>query len=139
MVKTKGNQVDCVKIIDFGHAKFLKRNERSERMELDASQGGTFQYCPPEKLAYEMVEDPSVDFWALGLIIYFVLVGEHPFCDLRKEEEDLEEIAQRIENDNIVFPEFVSQEARHLISKLTHKDRSSRMNCVQVLQHKWLK
>jgi serine/threonine protein kinase len=72
------DQEGYIKVIDYGLAKILKETD-------DPS----FSFCgTPEYLAPEMVNgsghDKAVDWWAMGVIIYEVLVGVTPFFNRNK-------------------------------------------------------
>lgn len=40
---------------------------------------GTDLYMAPEMLYKDLTYDHSVDLWALGVLIYFMLYGEYPY------------------------------------------------------------
>lgn len=66
-----------VKVLDFGTAKFddgfeLSHTAKSDRM-------GTVPYMSPEHLGAEPV-DLRTDIYALGIIVYEMLAGRHPFA-----------------------------------------------------------
>jgi serine/threonine protein kinase len=63
--------------------------------------------------------DLSLDLWALGVLLYEMLVGKAPFASPDHIQDP--RLAKRIIESNIVnlkisFPEFLSQSARDLIS-----------------------
>jgi len=63
------------KIGDFGHAQYLEKGER-------LYEGcGTPDYVAPEMLEENAFDGYSyeVDVWALGVIVYILLVGKCPF------------------------------------------------------------
>lgn len=61
-----------IKIIDYGLAKILKNNEEA------TSFCGTPEYLAPEMLTKESY-DKSVDWWAVGILMYEMLIGVTPF------------------------------------------------------------
>src|SRR5262249_17356047 len=68
-----------VKILDFGLAK-LARQGGVTRTGIVL---GTVAYMAPEQITGGEI-DPRVDVWALGVVLYEMLTGKHPFA--RSEE-----------------------------------------------------
>lgn len=119
-----------LKLADFGWAVF---DPHPRRLTLC----GTLDYLPPEMILNNF-HNASVDTWALGIICYELLVGKPPF-DREKPDEDHRETHKRIVKANIVFPDHVSQEARHFILKLLQKDPSKRLSIQDIESDPWIK
>ena len=68
LVDSKG----YLKIIDYGLAKVLKSEELAQ------SYCGTPEYLAPEMVSYDG-HDKNVDWWALGILNYEMIVGIPPF------------------------------------------------------------
>lgn len=64
---------NIVKILDFGVAKIGNVNLTSTGVSL-----GTVAYMSPEQLEGKKV-DPRTDIWAVGVLLYEMLMGERPF------------------------------------------------------------
>lgn len=92
LVDGKGN----VKILDFGIAKLLD-NEDSNESWLRTRTGArllTLSYAAPEQIAGHPVTT-GVDNYALGTLLYKLLVGVHPFD---KEGKSISEMEEQILN-----------------------------------------
>lgn len=64
-----------VKVGDFG----LARDLNSARLTLDGQTVGTCRYMPPEQIAGEAQLTGATDLYAVGCILYEMLVGQTPF------------------------------------------------------------
>ena len=45
---------------------------------------GTLEYCAPEVLIGEKYAGPELEMWSLGVLLYVLLFGEHPFFDIEE-------------------------------------------------------
>eukprot|EP00934_Nitzschia_sp_Nitz4_P003747 Nitzschia sp. Nitz4//scaffold56_size114212//71500//73974//NITZ4_003957-RA/size114212-snap-gene-0.186-mRNA-1//-1//CDS//3329554727//3737//frame0 len=140
-----------IKIVDFGCAHMVgnKGHNHSHR-----GTGLTPAYCPPEVLAevkQQMQRNPSsvhahidttYDMWSLGVILYIVLVGVHPFdLDGEATSEEMEE--RIVSNDplpirNCKHTQHLSEEALCLLERLMCKDPSKRMTAEELLGSSWV-
>lgn len=82
-----------IKIIDYGLAKIVKENEET------MSFCGTPEYLAPEMLTKEG-HDKAVDWWALGILMYEMLIGVTPFFNRNQNA-----LMNKIKNSPCVFPD----------------------------------
>lgn len=66
------NDLKSVKIIDFGFGDLNKSNASYD------AHVGTLVYMAPE-VAFEHTYSKSVDVWAIGIIMHYIITGQHPF------------------------------------------------------------
>lgn len=89
---------------------------------------GTPDYIAPEIISGISISNPSIDWWALGVIMYELLMGLPPFND-----ESVPKIFDNITNHRIEWPEVgyeddcISPEAYDIINKLLNPDYKNRL------------
>eukprot|EP01113_Clastostelium_recurvatum_P009796 TRINITY_DN14766_c0_g1_i2.p1 TRINITY_DN14766_c0_g1~~TRINITY_DN14766_c0_g1_i2.p1 ORF type:complete len:409 (-),score=114.69 TRINITY_DN14766_c0_g1_i2:73-1299(-) len=120
-----------VRITDFGFARKLET--KSSRTFTVC---GTAEYLAPELLLGKGY-NYSVDWWALGVLIFEMMSGYSPFYD-----ENPTEIYRNILYSNIEFPEFISGPARDFIKRLLTRDTQKRLGCSSagtqaIFEHPW--
>ena len=127
-----------VKLIDFGLA-------RSFEGDLSMTRCGTAQYMAPE-IYEETGYGLSVDWWAVGVIIFELMFGNHPFFSKISKEKMIQKIikAKLIFPDRQRFPQFVySDQVEDIIRKLLNKNKNDRLGAKggykEVFQHEWFK
>ena len=74
---------------------------------------GTPEYLAPEVLIGNGYTK-SVDWWTLGILLYEMLAGLPPFYD-----ENVNKMYNKILQDELVFPDNISPDAKDLLSKVT--------------------
>ncbi|XP_017482092.1 PREDICTED: protein kinase DC2 isoform X2 [Rhagoletis zephyria] len=124
------NRDGHLKITDFGFAKKLRDR--------------TWTLCgTPEYLAPEIIQskghNKAVDWWALGVLIYEMLVGYPPFYD-----ENPFGIYEKILSGKIEWPRHMDPIAKDLVKKLLTNDRTKRLGNMKngaddVKRHRWFK
>mmetsp|Transcript_4826 Transcript_4826/g.4899 ORF Transcript_4826/g.4899 Transcript_4826/m.4899 type:complete len:692 (+) Transcript_4826:65-2140(+) len=118
-----------IKLVDFGLAKQLLS-------------GKTWTLCgTPDYLAPEIIlnegHDLAVDYWALGVLIFEMVVGAPPFY-----AEDPMEVYEKILSGNPAFPTFFTRNLTDLIKKLLRSQQAKRLGNTRggtaaVVKHKW--
>ena len=76
-----GESIDFIKVCDFGIAKMTERDasdEESRKLSVHGLLVGTPEYMSPEQARGEKL-DPRSDVYALGVVLYQMLVGRVPF------------------------------------------------------------
>jgi len=112
-----------VKLTDFGLAKDLNNDS------LTTTFCGTSEYVAPE-LLYKKAYGPAVDWWALGILTFELLVGKTPFYNENKEK-----MFQQIRIGRPKFPPSIEPNAISLISGLLEKDPEERYGFESLLSH----
>lgn len=76
MLSTDRAEDSTIKIVDFGCAQISEDGSVTSK----SSAGNTPAYCPPEVLENTTAPiTPAMDVWGLGIILYIMLTGLHPF------------------------------------------------------------
>lgn len=124
-----------IKLADFGLSKYLDCAEQTK------TYCGTPQYMSPE-IIDRRGHNLEVDWWALGILAYEMMVGFTPFSI----KGNLEEQHYAIKKRQVVFPEVhhkieISSEGRDFIQKCLIKDPVKRLGSKadvnEILSHPW--
>jgi len=124
-------------LTDFGLAKILEGNEQA------------YSFCgTPEYLAPEILEEKGhafpVDWWALGILTYEMIVGFPPFYTGSPNNQKMYDL---IKTKPVFFPDAkkhgiaMSEECKDFISKCLQKNPKDRLGSVsgleEILSHPW--
>ena len=146
MLLTEKDRNSDIKVGDFGLSAILPRGEydSGDKEAMKAYNKLTDRWGTPQYFAPEMLRKaygPQVDLWALGVVLFQLLVGRLPFnassnSDLFKLIDRSPEHLARL----FGLPEWkgVSETARDLVTKLLEPDPLKRLNADEALQHPWI-
>ncbi|XKL60985.1 hypothetical protein PGB90_008042 [Kerria lacca] len=105
-----------IKIADFGMCKEGITGDKTTKTFC-----GTPDYIAPEIILYQPYSK-SVDWWAYGVLLYEMLVGQPPF-----DGEDEEELFAAITDHSISYPKSLSKEAKEICKGFLMKNPHKRL------------
>ncbi|KAI1895369.1 hypothetical protein AGOR_G00105580 [Albula goreensis] len=120
-------KLDNVLLDKDGHCKLADFGMCKEGMFEGVATGtfcGTPDYIAPEILQ-EMLYGPSVDWWALGVLLYEMLSGHAPF-----EAENEDDLFEAILNEEIIYASWLSTDAVNILKAFLTKNPLHRLGCV---------
>lgn len=126
-------------LTDFGFSKMLNLKGKAELPGLPPqtiSFVGTPAYMAPELLKRRYYAE-AVDWWALGILVYEVLLGDVPFDD---HNGNYEKLLRDMEK-GLEFPDGFPAQARDFIERLLHKNPDLRLGANgvdEIKAHPWL-
>ncbi|XP_017166185.1 protein kinase C epsilon type, partial [Poecilia reticulata] len=85
---------------------------------------GTPDYIAPEILQ-ELEYGASVDWWALGVLMYEMMAGQPPF-----EADNEDDLFESILHDDVLYPVWLSKEAVSILKSFMTKNPAKRLGCV---------
>ncbi len=127
----KNNKKELV-LCDFGFAR-IKTMHRVKTI------CGSPLYMAPELLE-EKTYTEIVDVWAIGMILYEMIYGKHPYEDC-KDIDDLKEFSKK----SITIPPIyntnvnVSIECINLMKQMLEKEEKKRITLENLFKHTWIK
>jgi calcium-dependent protein kinase len=136
LLDTSDTEVD-VRLCDFGLSARLEPGK-----ETIAGKVGTVGYAAPETLVPNQEYGLRVDEWSVGVVLYILLGGYHPFDpDCAADDET---ITRRVKSGQWGFDDehvwrHVSASAKELITLLLRTDPNERLSADEALQHPWLR
>lgn len=124
-------------ITDFGFAnRFEQRKD-----DLMGTSCGSPCYAAPELVISEgLYTGSAVDIWSCGVILYAMLSGYLPFDDdpSNPDGDNINLLYRYIVNTSLTFPDYLSLEARDILSQMLVPDPTYRCNMQNIMDHAWL-
>ena len=127
-----------VKVTDFGLSKIWGSGEMLETYV------GTPVYMAPEVVACAGQDASSYsaksDCWSLGVILYLLLSGRHPFpTNVSEDERDRKIKEGKMRLMEGARWENISDQAKDLVKSLLKVDPEERLSCEETLDHPWFR
>uniref|UniRef100_A0A2P2KKS1 non-specific serine/threonine protein kinase n=1 Tax=Rhizophora mucronata TaxID=61149 RepID=A0A2P2KKS1_RHIMU len=127
-----GSPAPRLKICDFGYSKSSLLHSRPK------SAVGTPAYIAPEVLSRREYDGKMADVWSCGVTLYVMLVGAYPFED-QNDPKNFRKTIQQIMAVQYKIPDYVhvSQDCRHLLSRIFVANASRRITVKEIKSHPW--
>jgi serine/threonine protein kinase len=136
--KIKG--AETVKIIDFGCAIVDERGISGRSPAAATTALGTKAYWSPERFTKGGVTTEAADIYAVGIILFIMLVGCHPFDPTsRASEDEIETLIRNGKGPPMNMTMHLSPSARDFIKRLMDKDPNRRLTAISALEHPWIR
>ena len=119
-------------ITDFGIAKYKSNNNKNET-------SGTPGYMAPEVMK-GMNHTGSVDYFAVGVITYELMMGQRPYVGKNRKEIKEQMMNKQIYIDEEMIPLGWSEESADFINKLMVRKDTKRLgfyNDIDIKNHPW--
>ncbi|XP_059134660.1 putative sperm motility kinase W [Peromyscus eremicus] len=116
-----------VKLADFGFATKYRAGTLLQR------QCGTKTFNAPEQILGLGYDGKKTDVWSLGVLLYFITTGNHPF-----QGDTMEEIQGKIVTGTYDIPAHVSGQLENLIHQILTVAPEKRPSIEDLQQHPWV-
>ena len=124
-------------ITDFG---FANRFEHRPDDLMQTSCGSPCYAAPELVISDGSYVGSAVDIWSCGVILYAMLAGYLPFDDdpANPDGDNINLLYKYIVNTPLSFPDYISADARDLLSIMLVPDPERRANLPAIMAHRWL-
>eukprot|EP00741_Cyanophora_paradoxa_P008044 tig00001249_g7783.t1 len=117
-----------LKILDFGFSRHLDSFLKTPV--------GTPTYIAPEALSGQSYEGRAVDVWAMGVMLYVMVVGQYPFGD---PNTNMGQLYTRIRAAQYnAIPPHVSPACQDLVARIMQADPRARITLEGLRAHPWV-
>ncbi|OHS94655.1 AGC family protein kinase [Tritrichomonas foetus] len=121
-------QFPIIKVTDFGLCGYISKERLMKTF------CGSPCYCAPECLCRVQYDGRLSDIWSLGVILYAMVTGEHPWSVMNTSL-----MLRQIMKATYTIPDYVSAECRDLISSLLKVKPQDRLPMEKIINHPWIK
>jgi len=124
-----------VKMIDFGFARYLKKEELAystlgSPINMDP---GILRKLNKMEHSKEYGYDEKADIWSLGTACYEMLIGNCTF-----DADSMKDLVSKVERGNYFLPSTLSKEAVSFLNGMLQYDFKKRFTAEQLYRHKFL-
>ncbi|KAF9947790.1 hypothetical protein BGZ70_002513, partial [Mortierella alpina] len=125
-------------ITDFG---FANQFDSSSRDLMSTSCGSPCYAAPELVISDGLYVGSGVDIWSCGVILYAMLAGYLPFDDdpSNPDGDNINQLYNYILATTLVFPDYISSDARDLLRMMLVPDPAKRCNMKRIMAHRWLR
>ncbi|OHT17238.1 CAMK family protein kinase [Tritrichomonas foetus] len=117
---------DNIRLIDFGLSNVFTR----DTPELKTACGSP-AYASPEMIQ-GFPYTKAADMWSAGILLYAMVVGRLPYDD-----KNITVILQKIVNEEVKYPSFLSLSLIDLLKRLLTKNPDHRITLTRLKEHVW--
>ncbi|CAE6480395.1 unnamed protein product [Rhizoctonia solani] len=116
-----------IKIIDFGLSNLYNPEDHLSTF------CGSLYFAAPELLNAKVYTGPEVDVWSFGVVLYVLVCGKVPFDD-----QSMPALHAKIKRGLFDSPMWLSQECKHILSRMLVTNPAARAPLSEVLNHPWM-
>ena len=125
-----------VKMIDFGFARYLKKEEIAmstlgSPINMDP---GILRKLNKMANSRDYGYDEKADIWSLGTICYEMLIGKCAF-----DANSMKDLVRKVEKGDYLIPKTLSKEAVSFLNGMLQYDFKRRLTAAQLYRHKFLR
>ena len=125
LINSKGQ----IKLCDFGSASFINENKAFNHFT------GTYAFMAPELHGGQYkIQGPAIDIWALGITLYYMLLGRTPYKS-RKSVDLSEEVRQT----EIRIPQNFSEALKKILFRVFQKNPEQRATLEELRTCEWVR